>query len=162
MNRLQLNRLLKLVCCCLLILGFSFIQVAPNASADSKTILELKDSNGAATVLLDGNKGNIYAGGGGHEGDLLLLDTNGKVSARVDGGGSNLVLGGNDHYGDISLLSKEAAKRVVLEAYDSTIRLFNAAGEETIKIDGNSGDILISGTSFKNLLQRIEALENIK
>ncbi|MBR8834994.1 MAG: hypothetical protein DSM106950_13395, partial [Stigonema ocellatum SAG 48.90 = DSM 106950] len=96
MKRLTLVMLAKALCCCLLLVGFSFIQVSPDAFADDNTTFGVKDSQGAVTVSLDTENGNIYAGGSGHVGDLVLQDKKGKSSAHV-GGNGDIELGGNGH-----------------------------------------------------------------
>ncbi len=54
MNLSQRLGLLKVVCCCLLFFGISFIQVSPAAYAADGTIVEVIDSQGAVTASLEG------------------------------------------------------------------------------------------------------------
>ena len=60
------------------------------------------DSLQTPTVQIDGN-GNIFAGGDGSDGDLILRDGRGVDRVRLDANSANLYMGGGGADGDIVL-----------------------------------------------------------
>ena len=140
MNRLQRIGLLKAVFCCLLLLGLSFIQVAPAALADGRTIFNVQDSQGDTTISLDGIKANINAGNYGHVGDLVLLDVDGKNSAHV-GGTGDIELGANGHDAKVELSDAAGKQTVSLDAAKANIYAGN---------DGHVGDLILLDDNGKN------------
>jgi hypothetical protein len=56
-----------------------------------------------ATIHLDGQGANIWAGGNGSDGDIVLKNGAGQKRIRLDADGGNAWLGGNGADGDIVL-----------------------------------------------------------
>ncbi|MFC2014816.1 ester cyclase [Chloroflexota bacterium] len=94
-------------------------------SGDNETLSQ-------ATIHLDGQQGNIFAGGDGADGDIVLKDGTGQNRIRLDAGGGNIWLGGNGADGDIVLFSDGGDNETL--------------GDATIHLDGQSGDIKLSGS----------------
>jgi hypothetical protein len=82
-----------------------------------------------ATIVLDGEGGNIFAGGQGADGDLVLRSSSRQDRIRLDAGGSNLWVGGNGAGGDIMLFASGGDNQTPSQA--------------TIHLDGDSGDIIL-------------------
>ncbi|HEY9832619.1 MAG TPA: hypothetical protein V6D26_18690 [Stenomitos sp.] len=82
-----------------------------------------------ATVFLDGDGGNIFAGGQGTDGDLVLRSSSGQDRIRLDAGGGNLWVGGNGAGGDIVLFASGGNNQTLSQA--------------TIHLNGDSGDIIL-------------------
>ncbi|MEO1068023.1 MAG: hypothetical protein AAFW95_02740 [Cyanobacteria bacterium J06638_6] len=86
-------------------------------------------NNGQATVSIDGNNGNILAGGQGTDGDIVLRSTTNQNRIRLDAQGGNLWMGGNGADGDIVLFA-DSGDNVTLD-------------QATIHLNGQSGDIIL-------------------
>jgi hypothetical protein len=86
--------------------------------------LVMRDQNGQVIITIDGNDGAIALGGSGKYGSMSLRDLKGRENLLLNGGG-NIFAGGNNESGDI------------------VIR--NGAGAETVRINGQVGDILLAG-----------------
>jgi hypothetical protein len=90
---------------------------------------------GQASIHLDGNGGNVWAGGNGRDGDLVLFPATAtnindlsQASIHLDGNGGNIWAGGNGRDGDLVL-------------FPSTATNINDLGQATIHLDGQAGDI---------------------
>ena len=95
--------------------------------------VEVRDSSGAnVRIALNGDTGNITAGRGDADGDLVLQDGDGRARIRLDAGGGNIWVGGNDADGDIVIFPKDATNR-------------ENVAEATIHLDGDAGDIKLMG-----------------
>ncbi|MEZ4869774.1 MAG: hypothetical protein R3C14_51085 [Caldilineaceae bacterium] len=88
-----------------------------------------------ATFYFDGNRGNLWMGGNGKDGDLVIFpkdasntrDTS-NATFHFDGNGGNLWMGGNGRDGDILLFPSSATNN-------------HAVAQATIHLDGNAGEI---------------------
>lgn len=99
--------------------------------------LQLK-SGGQRRVRLDGRGGNLWLGGNGADGDLVMFRTGGdnatlaQASVHIDAQGANIWAGGHGADGDLVL-------------FPSTANNINDLSQSTIHLDGQSGDIRLSG-----------------
>lgn len=83
-------------------------------------------------ISLDSNTGNIFAGGDGNDGDVVLRANNGQNRIRLDAGGGNVWLGGNGADGDV-VLFRSGGDNVTL-------------AQATIHLDGQGGNIFAGGS----------------
>ncbi|PSN14184.1 hypothetical protein C7293_12810 [filamentous cyanobacterium CCT1] len=124
-------------------------------------------NNGQATIHLDGNSGDITAGGAGTDGDVTLQDGTGQTRVSLDagnqrmeirnrsgdiismiGGAANLRLGTNGERGDIFLYPTSATD------------IFNN-GQASIQLNGQTGDIILQNADCAEdfPVKNAEALE---
>ena len=107
-----------------------------NLLVEANGYIRLVDSNHQYTIELDGNRAYLFLGIDnpnegydpnfqGNEGDLRIRDGKGEDVFNFNGGTANLVIGAQGNGGAI------------------VIR--NDAGEGTIKLDGELGDVLLLG-----------------
>jgi hypothetical protein len=87
--------------------------------------IDARNSAGNPTVTLDGDTGNIHAGGHGQAGNLFLNDAQGRDTIHLDGATANIHTGGRGQAGDLFVN--------------------NAQGQPTIRLDGANGDINLVG-----------------
>jgi hypothetical protein len=92
-----------------------------------------------ATVVLDGSNGNIRVSSPG-----------GQQSIRIDGEQANFWIGGNGMDGDVvifpSTVSNDAVKEMasIYISGDGSVISIRSGGQETIRIDGKQGDIILA------------------
>lgn len=122
---------------------------------------------GSPRIRINPGDGNVYLGGNGRDGDLLLFrqdgdnQTTAEASIHLDGGNGDLRLGGNTTNGRILLNSATGQNRIDLDANGGNIWLggngadgdlvifpkgattTNTTDEATIHLDGNAGDIIL-------------------
>jgi hypothetical protein len=136
---------------------------------------------GDIVVSLDCDTGNLFLGGSGAHGDLILFPAtvitgqnplaktgeatihlstankyllmrgeNGEQSIRIDGGGANCYIGGNGMDGDVviypSTVSNDAPPGMssIHLSGDGSLITVRSEGQETIRIDGKKGDIILA------------------
>jgi hypothetical protein len=148
--------------------------VGGNVNAGS---LKIKSSDAKDRIFLDGGNGNIWMGGNGSDGDLLLFepsatsfdtpkavihldaggsaitvrDGNAKDRILLDGGNGNIWMGGNGSDGDLLLFapsatSFDAATAVIhLDAGGSNIFVRSGDAKNRIQLDGGNGNIWLGG-----------------
>jgi hypothetical protein len=130
--------------------------------------MSLKNGAGQKRIRLDADGGNAWLGGNGADGDIVLFPSGGdnstlnQATIHLDGQGANIWAGGNGSDGDIVLKNGAGQKRIRLDAdggnvwlggngADGDIVLFPSGGDNstlnqaTIHLDGQSGDIKLSG-----------------
>lgn len=97
--------------------------------------LVLRTSTGGQVRLrLDGPGGNIWAGGNGQDGDLVMFRSNGdnttlsQATIHLDGNGGNIWAGGKGSDGDLVLFPSSATD-------------INDLDQASIHLDGNGGNI---------------------
>ena len=92
------------------------------------------DSLQTPTVQIDGS-GNIFAGGNGSDGDLILRNGQGVDRVRLDANGANLFMGGSGADGDIVLypshMGIDSTRRSRRSIWMPAIRVSRSAAEET-------------------------------
>jgi hypothetical protein len=125
----------------------------------------LRSGNGVDVIHLDAGAGNIYAGGDGVDGDLVLRSGSGFDMIHLDAGGGNIFAGGDGADGDLVLRGEDGSDRIRLSAgsgnlfvggngQDGDILVFAATGDNattdqaTIRISGDSGDIVLQNADF--------------
>jgi hypothetical protein len=84
------------------------------------------------TITLEENSGNIRAGGGGADGDLILSDHSGNARIHLDADTAAMYVGGNGQDGDVVLYPS-------FKGNDSPLT------EATIRLDGESATITVGG-----------------
>ncbi len=100
----------------------------------------------ATNIILNGNTGNISAGGGGVDGDLLLfrsdsdLSNNDTATIHLDGQAANLRMGGSGADGDL-LLFRAGGDRTNDDT--ATIHLDGQAANLRMGGSGADGDLLL-------------------
>ncbi|MFN0140426.1 MAG: hypothetical protein ACKVQW_10130 [Pyrinomonadaceae bacterium] len=101
-------------------------------------------------ISINNDSGNIFAGGDGSDGDLVLRATDGTDRIRLDAGGGNMWLGGNGADGDIVLFAPSGDNATLEQA--------------TIHLDGDRGNISAGGqgTDGDLFLRAIDGTDRIR
>jgi hypothetical protein len=124
--------------------------------AQTGTII-IKASDGQNRLRVDGNGGNIWMGGNGADGDLVLFRSDGdnatlaQATIHLDGQGANAWLGGNGSDGDVVLFPSGASN--INDAGQATVHLdgqgnqilLKVSGQNRVRVDGNGGNIWLGG-----------------
>jgi hypothetical protein len=95
------------------------------------------DSEIMRTVQMDGN-GNIFAGGAGANGDLVLRSEDDQTRIHLDGGNADVSAGGNGASGNLRLFASDAASTV---AANATVDLDGSGGEGRFGGNGRTGKV---------------------
>ncbi len=82
-------------------------------------------------ISINSDNGNIFAGGDGTDGDLVLRAENGSDRIRLDAGGGNMWLGGNGSDGDLVMFASDGDN--------------SSVDNSTINISGDGGNIFAGG-----------------
>jgi hypothetical protein len=96
----------------------------------------LLDAAGKHRIRLEGASANVWLGGNGEDGDLVLFAASGdnetvaKCTLHLDGGNGNIWLGGNGVNGDLVVLPSGATGQDTAQA---SIHLDGAAGDIRLK-----------------------------
>lgn len=104
-------------------------------------------------ISIDDSTGNIFAGGGGSDGDLVLQSTAGDDRIHLDAGAGNGWFGGNGADGDLVLFPAGGDNNTLSE---STIHLDGGAGNLWLGGNGVNGDVVMRGTDGSDRV-RIDA-----
>lgn len=145
-----------------------FDSLANNDKSDDATMILdalsgdiIVRSRKTATEILKfwGERSALYIGNKGNEGDIFVFDGEGRVAFDFSAKQAALKLGagplaghqeGNE--GDLIVLGKNGLERVWVTGEKSTYKkqnghiiVRNAAGENTVVIDGDKGDIVLQG-----------------
>lgn len=114
------------------------------------------------SISINSDTGNIFAGGDGNDGDVVLRTSNGDDRVRIDGGGGNIWLGGNGADGDIVIFRGSGDNVTLDEASihldgeganyfaggngaDGDIVLRASDGSDRIRLDAGGGNIWLGG-----------------
>lgn len=122
------------------------------ATLSDVVLLVQVDSLQTPTVQIDG-RGNIFAGGNGSDGDLVLRDGRGRDRVRLDADGANLYMGGSGADGDIVLYPSHMG----IDSSPEIASIHLDAGNSRITVGGGGnldasrdGEIYLdSGTSHR-------------
>jgi hypothetical protein len=113
-------------------------------------------------ITLNSETGNIVAGGGGADGDIVLRGNDDSDRIRLDAGGGNVWLGGNDADGDLVLFAAAGDNVTTAEATihldggganmfmggqgaDGDIVMRSVDGQDRIRLDAGGGNIWLGG-----------------
>jgi hypothetical protein len=115
----------------------------------------LRDANKNDIIVLDATNASIYVGASGNEGDVIVRDGGGREVFHVDGNSAAVYVGVSGNEGD--LIVRDGSGREVFHVDSNVAGVFvgangnegdvivrNATGVETIRLDGGSGDIILS------------------
>ena len=116
--------------------------------------VELSDNGKKVTISLDGENGNIYLGGGGHDGDILMKNSADKTTIGINAQTGAIHLGGTGQDGDLLLRAANNKNTIRLDGatgqavlggggQDGDLIVKNSSGSTTVYIDGQSGSIKI-------------------
>lgn len=128
----------------------------------SKRSIMINKPDGQTMVSL-GPRGNLFLGGGGSDGDVVLIDRVGKERVKLGADGAsiqilnrsgeqivglnqygNLQLGGGKQDGDIALYSGEGKARITMGA-DGMKLLIKNDSEQLVELGGATGKLKIKG-----------------
>lgn len=107
--------------------------------ASQKGTITIKSIAGQVRLSMDGGGGNVWLGGNGADGDLVLFRSDGdnttlkQATIHLDGQGANAWLGGKGSDGDLVLFPSSADD-------------INDLSQATIHLDAQSGDIRLSNS----------------
>ncbi|MEL6126949.1 MAG: hypothetical protein AAFR57_11250, partial [Pseudomonadota bacterium] len=93
-------------------------------------VVNLQRAEGDTTIQFDANHGNVFLGGGGEDGDIVMRAADGNDAITLDANGANIWLGGNGRDGDIVLFAASA-------------NTHNDTSQATIHLNGDAGDIIL-------------------
>lgn len=110
---------------------------------------------GVETLHLDADA-NIYVGGEGTHG-TLILQKSGKDTLHLDGW-ANIFVGGNGVQGDIVLKTSGGQETLHLDG-NGNIKLMNQAGNPTMHLEGETGDIKLIGADCAEEFDIVEIEE---
>lgn len=91
-------------------------------------------------IAIDDSSGNIFAGGGGSDGDLVLRATDESDRVHLDAGAANAWLGGNGRSGDLVVFAAEGDNETAAQA---TIHLEGSGGNIFAGGSGTDGDLVL-------------------
>lgn len=95
-------------------------------------------------ISINSDSGNIFAGGGGADGDVVLRAEDGRDRIRLDAGSGNVWIGGNGADGDI-VIFPPGGDNVTLQ--EATIHLDGGAGNIFAGGNGTDGDLVLRDTN---------------
>jgi hypothetical protein len=113
-------------------------------------------------ISINSDTGNIFAGGDGTDGDLVLRSDSGQDRIRLDAGGGNAWFGGNGADGDIVLFRASGNNTSTDQASihldgdggnifaggqgsDGDLVLRSDSGQDRIRLDAGGGNLWIGG-----------------
>jgi DNA-binding beta-propeller fold protein YncE len=137
---------------------------------DFKGVVEIQDSSGDPTLVLDGVQGDLAVGGNGQDGRLIVTTGSGTTKVDIDAGTGAITISGPDgepvvtidgHEGDIRVYRKVAQTRREILRFDASTAALYVGGEgnegdviirdeanrQRIKLDGGAGDIWVKDAS---------------
>jgi hypothetical protein len=114
------------------------------------------------SISFNSDSGNIFAGGDGTDGDVVLRSGAGEDRIRLDAGGGNAWLGGNGADGDLFLFRGSGDNNTSDQATirfdgnqanffaggqgaDGDVVLQNGAGQNRIRLDAGGGNAWLGG-----------------
>jgi hypothetical protein len=109
-------------------------------------------------ISIDSENGNIFAGGDGNDGDLVLRGNDGKDRIRLDAGDGNIWLGGNGTDGDL-VLFRTSGNNTSLD--QATIHLDGQDANIWLGGQGADGDIVMRGPEGQDRIRLDAAGGNI-
>ena len=130
--------------------------------------IRILDSQGETVVLIQRRGRNLFLGGQGRAGDVVLLPRDAtsqdltNASVHIDGSDGTQRLGGGGTDGQLVLRDRQGRQRILLngqtatltlgqEGSDGNIFVRNAAGEPMVTLDGDSGRVrakIVSSSAF--------------
>jgi hypothetical protein len=132
-------------------------------------------------ISIDDSTSNIFAGGGGSDGDLVLRNNDGQDRIHLDAGGGNAWVGGNGADGDIVLFRSGSANgdsalaSIHLDGQaanitaggqgaDGDLVLRNGSGQDVIHLDGGGGNAWLGGNGADGdvVLQASDGADRIR
>lgn len=112
------------------------------------------DASQQPTITLNGSDGNVTLGGGGHDGDLLMLNSAGNITVGINAQLGAVHLGGAGQDGDLLLRSSGNQNTVRLDGGSAggyfgggglagRVHVTDAAGAASIILDGATAEVRI-------------------
>lgn len=105
----------------------------------SAGMLSFEDGYGNETIKADGKHGNLYLGGDGEDGDLLVRNEEGGVTVGINGRTGNVTCGGSGTDGDLILMDSNSQRLIFLDAGETG----EIDESVTIYADGKEADLVI-------------------
>lgn len=91
-------------------------------------------------ISIDDSSSNIFAGGDGSDGDVILRDSDGTDRIRLDAARANAWLGGNGASGDVVVFSADGDN---VNAEQATVRLEGRRGNIFAGGNGTVGELIL-------------------
>jgi hypothetical protein len=128
----------------------------------------VRDSEGRNVFHFDSHRAALYIGASGNEGDIIVRDSAGRNVFHFDSHRAALYIGASGNEGDIIVRdsagrnvlhfdSQYAALYVGASGNEGDIIVRDGAGKERIRLDGNTGDIRLSGADCAEQFDVAEA-----
>jgi hypothetical protein len=104
----------------------------------------VKDASGKTLFHFDSTYAALFLGGQGNEGDLIVRDGANKQRIKLDGGEGDIWVKDASGKTLFHFDSTYAALHLGGQGNEGDLIVRNDAGNQTIKLDGGSGDIILS------------------
>ncbi|HQR52090.1 MAG TPA: hypothetical protein PLZ79_02390 [Burkholderiales bacterium] len=128
-----------------------------NPASDGNANVHLDGANGnivlgkggTASIRLDGQKADLFLGGANEDGSIVVRNGAGTDTINVDGRQANVWIGGGGFDGDLVIHPSGVANNAPADmssihmSGDGSFISIRAGGQETIRIDGKKGDIIL-------------------
>ena len=101
-------------------------------------------------ISIDDSTGNIFAGGEGSDGDLILQNGSAESRIRLDAGGGNGWFGGHGADGDLVLFTAAGDNTTLDQA---SIHLDGGGGNAWLGGSGTDGDLVLQNGSGQNRIR---------
>lgn len=101
-------------------------------------------------ISIDDSTGNIFAGGEGTDGDLVLQNGSGQNRIRLDADGGNAWFGGNLADGDLVLFPASGDNSTLDQA---SIHLDGGGGNAWLGGNGTDGDLVLQSVNGQNRIR---------
>jgi hypothetical protein len=116
--------------------------------------LQIRDASGRTVLNFDSSHAALYLGANGNEGDLQIRDGSGRTVFNFDSNAAALYIGASGNEGDLQIRdgagrtvfnfnSQNAALYVGASGNEGDVIVRDNGGNDTIHLDGNSGDIIL-------------------
>ena len=112
--------------------------------AGSQGDIAVRTAEGKDLLLFDSTTAALYVGGEGNEGDVVVRDAAKKERIKLDGGEGDIWVKNADGKDLFQFKSAYAALYIGAAGNEGDVVVRNSAGEASIKLDGGSGDIILS------------------
>ena len=104
----------------------------------------VKSTVGHNLLHFDSSYAALYLGGQGNEGDLIVRDEENRERIKLDGGMGDIWVKSTTGHNLLHFDSSYAALYLGGQGNEGDVIVRNGSGNETIKLDGGSGDIILT------------------
>ena len=139
-------------------------------AAASAGELVVRDGDGREVFRFDSSTSALYVGATGNEGDIIVRDGAGRDVFHLDAGNAALYVGATGNEGDIIVRdgsgrnafhfdANNAALYIGASDNEGDVIVLNNDGNETIRLNGGGGDIILSNGDAAEDFEVVEGAE---